>query len=1496
MRVFLLRVKMRETRKPPPIGGARSPPPSAESGGRHNEPGVMRVVLLLLLLLSLPLAGVAQQYERIAASVSERRVAEEIEALFATPRVGTPGSEALRFLTSERALGALGEVMLERYRLPLPSPQAIGELRAGDTAVPLYPLWPNGVRTSSCRVRGPLVYGGSGSLAELGGHRIEGAVVALRFNSGSNWRNAAALGAAAILFLEPSDTTRREADKKWSSMPLDVPRFYVRGQDAATVLESAGRDVEVRCDQPWVAEEAANLFVAIRGTDARLRNEWVAFAAYSDTVSVVPGLPHGADQTAGLAALLELARHFKANPPKRSVLLIVTSGHYQGMAGMREFMEARFRDGWAITGGRAPVCFFTLDISGGWGALAAHAQGWWLRYRMENFERERGIVRALRDRTEGIARTFGKEVQQLLVDAVNNPDGREWRNSIPVPFAAECEVVNMTGLDGVTLLTAEDARLLQDTPFDTPNRLNLQNIVQQVRTLVCLAHHIANDSSDTAVGIERSIPYDVRPVMKRMSLMGGFSTIEGQVVEFDPSRNFYPDVPVSGALVLTTRDKKSFAGVRGVMTTMSDGSGRYAMHGAPPITLWDERDRYPLPIYAFAFDESGAILMANDMGVQGGQFDTYFRLTTAERNTPIVVFRGAPLQVLRTVDPLSFRALPIPTVLDAHSDGEPRRYSIFFPPENPFTVAGIGEAEEAFAIFVDPSEPVKLLAHGWDGALRMALLNATPEAPTGAGIAVEGGSEASVSPQGTLLRTTLLAAQDMVRLNRWRLDQLESHRVTSPTLRDLQAKSESALSAAQQAYASEDYAAGEREARAAWGYALRLHPILLATARDALYGLLVYLALLVPFSYLLERLLFGTRTLAMQIVAGALIFGTVFLLLRFLHPAFEITQSTLVIFVAFVMGMLSVIVITFLLSKFETSLQHVMERGREGARKASATDRHQRVSLFITAVGVGIGSMRRRPLRTLLTCVTLLAVMVIVLTFTSIVPALRFNALPSEGAPRYAGILFRTPQYDALEENSVREIEVEFPSATIVRRVWFHGAQPGAPAAIPIESGESAANLKALLGLDADEQRVMRLRGDVVLAGRWFEAGERYVALLPASVARKLGAGVGGAVRVAGATLSVVGILDDASLKAARDLDGEPLLPADFAQSDLLSKRGEAGSREFRRFVRMDPELTVIVPAETLLAMGGRVRSVAVAFDSFDAVESRLEELLPRTDLNLYASVQSTGVPEIRRFSAMAGTSATGIELILIPVLIAIATIVNTMVAGVLERRKEIAILSAVGLSPRQVASLFLLESLVYAVLAAVGGYVCAQLLVAALDATGLLTDVRVNYSSLSALFATGVVAFVVVLSALYPSKVAKRIASPGEGAEWRLAVPEGNLIANPLPFTVTDSQAAELSSHYGEWLAGYQDYGIGDISVEMVEAAASDEPRLNSVLWLAPYDLGVRQRIELLFPKTETEGIRSVVVEIERLSGDPSHWVTANRRFLEAIRKQFLLWRTQTS
>ncbi|GIV03016.1 MAG: hypothetical protein KatS3mg015_1846 [Fimbriimonadales bacterium] len=1427
------------------------------------------------------LPSLAQRPETVA------RLRHTIEQIGELPRVGVPPRDVLEYLSGPEALGRFQPVGKETFSLPIPAPTAIGELRLNSgEALALYPLWPNGVRTSSCDVEGRLVYGGRGSFRELQGKPILGSVVVLEFNSGSNWKNVASLGAAAVLFLAPESTTRYEGEKKWSSLPLDVPRFYVRPEDRQRVLDATDQRIRLRCRQPWLRAEGVNLYAKIRGADTSLRNEWVVLSAHMDSVSCVPGLPHGADQAAGLATLLEVARWLEKEPPKRSVLFLLTSGHYQGMAGIREFLEARFRKGWDVTDGNTPVCFFFFDPSSGSDTLAAHAQGWWLRYRMENYEGERGIVRTMRDRLRPFADAQGVPVERLLVDAVNNPDGRDWRNSIPAPFAAECEIVNQAGLDAVSFLTAEDGRALQDTPFDRADSVNFRNLARQVETLIAGLRPLLNEPSDTTLGTERSVPYQTRQALRRMTLMGGFCTVAGRVVSFDPRRNFFPNVPEPGALVSTVRDKKTLLGVRGTMLAIADEAGRYELHGMPPVTLWEESGRFPLPVYAFQIGEDGRIRKASDMGVQGGQFETYFQLTTAYRNVPIVVFEGKPVAVMRAMDPLTFRALPFPTVLSAHSDGEPRRFSIFFPPENPFTVSGIGEAEGALWMFVDPEEPFKILATSWDGSPRLALIHSTETNPSGIGYAPE---PPDFDDEGGMVGPTLSAARDLVALNRERYELLARHRIVSPAMEQLQTLAQARLGEAEEAYQERAYAESERSARAAWGLALRLHPILLSTARDALYGLLFYLALLVPFAFIVERLLFPGRNLSDQIVRASAVFVACFVALRFFHPAFEITNSTLVIFVAFTMGILSVIVISFLLSRFEAFVQPDQSTQSKAPTVAG---------LFFTALSVSIASMRRRPIRTFLTVLTLLVVMVSVLTFTSIVPGMRFNALPSEGTPSYAGILFRSPAYDPLEENAVSELEIEFPDARVLRRVWFHGAQPGAPVSLTLRYGDQSASLTALLGVDSAERYATRL-DQALVAGRWFGVSETEAILLPSSVASKLGIGrndVGTAKVVAqGRSLTVIGLLDDDRLQAIRDLDNEGLMPADFAQSDLLAKQGEAGPQQFRRFVRLKPEQSAVVPAQTLLEIGGRIRSLSVVFDEggYSRVRSALEDLMPRTDLTLYASVEENGTPVIRKFSALAATEATGLHLTLIPVLIAIATVLNTMVASVLERRREIAILSAIGLSPKQVALLFRIEALVYGVIAVIGGYVCAQLLASALTHFGWMEDFAVNYSSLSALVATLIVAGVVLVSAWYPSRVAARIASPGEGEHWKLAVPEGDRIENRLPFTVTRQQASSLSEHLHAWFLAHQEYGIGTLSTEWVERT---EGGIKARIWLAPFDLGVYQTVEFLFPETDTPGIHAMILRVDRLSGDPQHWVTTNKRFLDAVRREFLLWRTMQS
>ena len=68
---------------------------------------------------------------------------------------------------------------------------------------------------------------------------------------------------------------------------------------------------------------------------------------------------------------------------------------------------------------------------------------------------------------------------------------------------------------------------------------------------------------------------------------------------------------------------------------------------------------------------------------------------------------------------------------------------------------------------------------------------------------------------------------------------------------------------------------------------------------------------------------------------------------------------------------------------------------------------------------------------------------------------------------------------------------------------------------------------------------------------------------------------------------------------------------------------------------------------------------------------------------------------------------------------------------------------------------------------------------------------------------------------------------------------------------------------------------------------------RLSLMAWLAPFDLGVSQRVELLTMPSTMEDVYDIDLVLYRESGDVSSWKRVNRRFLNTLRKQFLIWRT---
>lgn len=1435
-------------------------------------------------------------YSETVREISLRRLEAHVRKLSSETRLGTPNESLERYIIGPDGLGFIGNVVKETYPLSVPNPTAYAALRAGAETIRIYPLWPNGVRTSSCQVTGNLIYARDGTLAQFDGLNVRDAIVLLDFASGQNWRNAARLGARAVLFLEPDSATRAEGEEKWSMLPLNMPRFWVPKSSADKVLSLVGEEVHVDSNQEWLSKDGANYWTVIPGSDPKLRDEFILICAYVDAISVVPGLAPGAEQACGAAALFEVGRALKRFGTKRSVILLLTSGHFQAMQGIRHFIENRFRDNWKATGGQPPHFAFTLDLSSRYTGFAAQGYGWWVEYRGENVENERAIARYLRERMPDIAAALRLPPEELFADAISNPDGRHWKNHVPGRFAAQAEIFNLASINALTFITSEDSRLIQDAPFDTWDKVHFGNLATQARTITCLLLHAANDPSDESIRDAPVAPYRGGSNPRRMSLMSGFATISGRVLTFDPRRSFLPDTPVPGALVTMPSKYRSYMGVRGLTVTHAAGNNaRYSFFGVPPVTNYIPAMRSEVFVLAYKLDEVDAIRFAVDYTSQL-DFTTSFKVTTAYRETPIIVFECEQIDFYGLVDPHTLRPLRNFMVLDARSDSWPRQG--FF--EVDMSERRLESyTEDALVYFSLPDTRIKLLAFGPTGEIRLLLSNSSSDNPIGKGYLptdISGTLHQRGAPT-VFPNLTLQSAIDVYAINEWRLTSLRKYNIVNSGLDRLQRLAKEDIELSQAALGSLDYTASERHAFAAAGFALQAHPKVLAETKDVLNGLLFYLALLLPFAYFAERLIFHAKKLSHQIIYASMIFLASFGLLRLLHPAFDLTGQTIMIFIAFTMGALSLLVMVFVTGKFESGL-HKLQQAQDGVH----TEKAARVGVALTALSIGLGSMRRRKARTALTCITLVLVTFIVLSFTSVVSDLRFNQVDAPGVPRYTGILLRDKTFEPLDDASYRKLSAEFlGEAVVARRVWFFGAEIGAQSVLSVRSGQRRAEITAAVGMDSQEANILRPQESLLSGGRWFHDNERDVAILPQSIAERLDIrpeDVGVATVTFGGTDHVViGIARDVDLNNIIDLDDESMLPANFTQSQQLRQQGQGGDEAFRNFVRLDASQVVIVPAQSLIALGADIRSIAVGFPTQESTTVAMNRIMPRVGLNLYASALGKSGPEIRRFSTVAASHSRGVELVIIPLAMAAIIVLNTMIASVIERRREIGIFSAVGLAPKQIAALFLAESLVYAVIGAFSGYLLAQIFATVSHATGWFAGLSLNYGSLSAVLATMLVVLIVLLSAIYPANIAKKIATPAGSEDWHVSPPDGDNWSLTLPFTVSKSHAGGLAQFYGQWLSSFQDHAIGELVTADVEhGAEGDDFYAKARCWLAPFDLGVQQEFEIRFRPTDISNIHEISLEIKRISGDPEHWETLNKRFFQSLRKQFLIWRTLTN
>ena len=1496
---------------------------------------MMRITAFAVLVYSLTLATcgaapsqkidaeLARTYETLAAEVRASNLAHTVRTLSSQGSriAGYPGCDAAgKYVCKQFEKIGLEGIKAEPFYATVPIDGG-ASLEAGGRRYRLYPMWPNLVRTSQLPregVEGRLIYGGTGRLAEFDGYDVADSVVLLEFNSGSEWLNAPRLGAKAVIFVEPDTTMRGEAEAKFTSIPISIPRFWISKADAASLQAlcavRACPEVRVKCRMHWERRLTNNITGVIRGTDPKLRNQIIVIESFYDSISVIPSLAPGAESACGIASLLELARIYKKHPPARTVLFIATSGHFQGLQGIREYIErhlpelqqpgvgkkmkawfARVLPGVKDYYVRKPpqvYLFAGLDLSSQTKTLGIFYKGYFYDYREDVQSKFSDIARVCRENSEKVGAVLGFDPAKAFADGVNPIAGKSWRNFIPGKLALDAEAVTLAGARGVSFISTDDARSLVDTPFDTADKVNIANLSQQTKLLACLFHHILSDTnSPEAINVPK-FPITEASNFSRMTLQGGFARLQGQVLILNLKKGYIPNDPVVKSLVVWRGWRvggghvlnKSMMGVRGNLVQMVDKNAKFKFPGVAPLTAHPGVGRLSV-MAAYRLDEdTGEIVYAPDMGVFGADYyPTEIPVSSGIKDIPLVVFKCRATSVFDLVDPQALRMLQQIDIFDGDTNARPRMfgYSLAVPEWQ------MSHVEDVAVIFTMPKTRLKIMMAAGPAAVRLLLIRATPEKPEGEGYVVGDGT--------SITNTPLMVAKDMWILDEFRIARLRKYRIINEGIDRLHKLAKDEMELAERALAKKQYSTFDAHARAAWGYESRAYPDVQKTAKDVVNGVLFYLALLLPFAYFCERLLFGFSDLKRQLVAAFAIFLLVFLAFKFFHPAFDITMNPVIVFIAFTMLALSFLVIVLVGNRFEEQLK-ALNRAMSGVHKVDIG----RMSIAAAAFSLGISNMRRRKARTMLTCITLVLLTFTVLSFTSIVQTMRFNKVPAPGRPRYNGIMLRTAVWEPLQEPAYRLLRDEFgETRPVAPRAWFFGAWLGEQTFLTLKRNDKTYDAKGAVGLTPEESEVTGVDRAVRRGGRWFLEGDTYTAIIPGAIADALeitDRDVGKAkVTFSGVEYTVIGIIDNDKFKRITDLDKEPLTPVDFVLMQKLTQQGKTmGEAGFREYTHLEPDATFYVPYETLINLGGEIRSIAINFVTAREVNAVLQKLMPRLGLNLYAGMGD----RTYRYSSIATKAGKGFSAVFIPILIAALIVLNTMLGSVYERVKEIGIFSSLGLAPNHIAMLFIAEAMVYAILGAVAGYLIGQIASKLIYTFDLLPGLYLNFSSVSAVLATLIVVGVVLLSTIYPARKASEVATPAIERSWKVPDPVGDVWKIGLPFAVTGEQAKGVSSFITEWLQAYEEYSVGDFVTQDVATMGfasehGEGHRVRCRAWLAPFDLGVSQEVILETVPTSMEDVYEVKLTINRESGDISNWKRVNRRFLNTLRRQFLIWRT---
>ncbi len=1325
----------------------------------------------------------------------------------------------------------------------------------------IYPALPNVVAPCTLPSRGiygELIYVGDGSLDKFDGKNLNGSIVLMDYNSGWNWLNAVKLGAKAVIFIQPEETSYMETGSKYFSYarhpPLNFPRFMILRRDGdylLSLLHNSKVRVHLTARMEWKEINAKNIIGIIEGNE--FKNQYIVITSHYDSFSPFPSIAPGAEESCGISILLELARYFNENKPKYTVMFIAFSGHHQGLRGAHAFVQDYFF-GNQTDIARKIILLINLDISSHSSTIVATIYGTRITLGYDNTQKHPSSIYApmseyIFNIFNHINRQAGGKYSYLNMTSI---DFGTLKTTLGLRlYSYDSEIFTLITAPAWTLTTIYDCRQYVGTPIDTFEKLILENLRKQAELILCTLHIISNT------------PNLHEKYLSSFSFEKIISTtfwthIKGIVAVWNTSKSWYSPVP------------NSFVIINNIVYFTRNGSfditGFYPPFPGSTYTL-----------SAFKIDpETGNIVYALDEGVHMYSSGTVTPLIDIDLGY-LTIFKCSSIVLFDCIDPEYLNVPEIsyqPNVfLSTYSFGthtELESYSRFY-----FINPHIGISLSM--VFIPPHKRIEILIQS-AYAVKCPLafmVNASSNILGGEGIVLD------EKKQKVITFSAYKYAEDMFYINEKRIKRIKQYNIIENNTIKMHRYTYILLGKTISALNKHNYTMAYSLALKAWSNERKVYLRIRNILEDSVNTVQFLAFLLIPFVFLFERAFFSTSGVK-RIIILVITFSIPFIFLYFLHPGFQLASNIIVVILGYSVLILTAPLLIVALQIFHGMLIDI-RRKTKGLHFAEIS----RSSAVIMAFSVGLQNLKRKKLRTGLTLFSLIVSIIGLTLFTSLTPLSFTRAILWGKNPQYIGVMFKRNEWGHTSIGLGKYVEyiskTPYNNTIIAKRAWVYPTvyTASGPVYFEISYNNRKAYVYAIMGLTLEETKITKIDSILLPGSRWFIPGDRKVCILPSGFRKIFNISVGDSISIFGLKMKVIGFFDEEELMSIKDLDGETITPIDIWVTPNPWN------------VHISPEMIIIIPYNDAIEMGGLVSSIAVIFGNEEMAKDFAEKCAKYFS-GIYTFLGYRN--NIYLLSKISTITIMGWEFQIIPMAIVCITVLMIMIDSVYGRQREIFIYSAIGLSPLHVAFMFLAESLIYAVIGGIIGYISA---IAIGKIITLIFPIAFNASSVWVINSIGISMIIVILSSIFPVYKASKLVTPSLERVWRMPTkPMGDEWNIPLPFRISSEEVNGIIAYLIEFIEAHKERGLGIFRVLSYNYICKQKHReLRIMMHIKPYELGIRQELKVMItPDIEIPDRCRFSIYIKKLSGPRKEWISTNRIIIDNFRKQMLIWRSLSS